>query len=120
MAFANSDGDAKKIFDAEAPHLKVSGNAVLIKSDENNNGRVNLTVTVPKTARVTLNAGKGDVTAAGLGAGLSVTSAHGDTHLNSIAGSVQVHFYNGKHDFSAHQIDGDLTSRRRLQRLDAL
>jgi len=110
VAFANSDGDAKKIFDAEAAQLKVSGNTVLIKSDGNNNGRVNLTVTVPKTARVTLNTGKGDVTAAGLGAGLNVSSTHGDTHLNSITGAVLVHFTGGKHDFSAHQIEGDLTA----------
>ena len=66
--------DAKKIFDAEAPHLKVSGNAVLVKSESNNNGRLNLTVTVPKSARVTVDAGKGDVTAAGLGAGINVTA----------------------------------------------
>ena len=110
VALASSDGEAKKIFDAEAAQLKVSGNAVLIKSEENNNGRVNLTITVPKTARVTLNAGKGDVTAAGLGAGLSVSSAHGDIHLNSITGSVLVHFTSGKHDFSAHQVNGDLTA----------
>jgi DUF4097 and DUF4098 domain-containing protein YvlB len=109
VAFANSDAEAKKIYDAEAAQLKVSGNAVLIKSDGNNSGRVNLTVTVPKTARVTLNAGRGDVTVAGLGAGLSVSSANGDTHLNSITGSVQVHFSNSKHDFSAHQIGGDLS-----------
>jgi DUF4097 and DUF4098 domain-containing protein YvlB len=109
VAYANSDGDAKKIFDAEAAQLKVSGTAVLINSQSNDKGRVNLTVTVPKTARVTVNAGKGDVAAAGLGAGLSVSAAHGDTHLNSIAGSVQVHLPNGKNDFSAHQIDGDLT-----------
>ena len=65
---------------------------------------------MPKSARVTVNAGKGDVTAAGLGAGVNVSAAHGDMHLNSIAGSVQVHFSNGKHDFSAHQVDGDLTA----------
>ena len=60
LAFANSDRDAKKIFDAEATQqLKVSGNAVLIKSENDNNGRVNLTVTVPKTAKVTINAGRG-------------------------------------------------------------
>ena len=75
VAFADSDGDAKKIFDAEAARSKVSGNAVMIKSEGNNNGRVNLTVTVPKTARVTVNAGKGDVSAAGLGAGISVSAA---------------------------------------------
>jgi hypothetical protein len=108
VAYASSDSEANKIFDAEAPSVKVSGNAVLVKSESNNSGRVNLTVTVPKSARVTVNAGKGDVTAAGLGAGINV-SAHGDVHLSAITGSVQMHSSNGKHDFSAHQVDGDLT-----------
>jgi DUF4097 and DUF4098 domain-containing protein YvlB len=109
VAFASNDTEAKKIFDSEAAQLTVSGNGVLVKSDSSNSGRVNLTVTVPKSARVTVNAGKGDVTAAGLGAGITVT-AHGDTHLNAITGSVQVHFTNSRHDFSAHQVDGDLTA----------
>ncbi len=110
VAFANSEEDAKKIFEAEAAHVTVSGGAVLVKSDDNNNGRLNLTVTVPKSARVTLNAGRGDVTVAGLGAGVNVTAQHGDVHLSAITGSVQMHFSGGKHDFSAHQVDGDLTS----------
>ncbi len=110
VAYASSDSDVKKIFDAEAVQLKVSGNAVLIKSESNDNGKVNLTVTVPKSARVTLNAGKGDVSVAGLGAGLSVSAGRGDTHLNAITGSVQAHLSNNKHDFSAHQVDGDLTA----------
>ena len=109
VAYANSDTDARKIFDAEATQLKVSGSAVLIKSENHDNGRVNVTVTVPKNARVTVDASKGDVAAAGLGAGLSVSAGHGDTHLNAITGAVQVHLTNDKHDFSAHQIDGDLT-----------
>ena len=108
VAFASSDSDAKKIFDSEAAQVTVSGGAVLVKSEGNSNGRVNLTVTVPKSARVTINAGKGDVMAAGLGAGLGVTAGNGDVHLSAIAGSVQVHLSNGKHDFSAHQIDGDV------------
>ncbi len=109
VAYAGSDSDAKKIFDAEAPHLTVSGSAVLVKSEGNSNGRVNLSVTVPRNARVTVNTGKGDVTAAGLGTGINVT-AHGDVHLSSIAGAVQAHFSNGKHDFSAHDIQGDVTA----------
>jgi DUF4097 and DUF4098 domain-containing protein YvlB len=110
VAYASSDSEAKKIFDAEAAHVTVSGNAVLVKSESSNSGRLNLTVTVPKSAKVMVNAGRGDVTAAGLGAGINVTAAHGDVHLSSIAGSVQMHFSNGKHDFSAHQVDGDLTA----------
>ena len=110
VAFADSDSDAQNIFAAEAPDVRVSGSAVLVKTASNNNGRVNLNVTVPKTARITINAGKGDVTVAGLGEGLSVTSARGDVHLSAISGSVDVRFTSGKHDFSAHQIDGDLTA----------
>ena len=72
VAYAGSDAEAKKIFDAEAAHVTVSGSAVLVKSESNNSGRLNLTVTVPKTAQVTVNSGKGDVTAAGLGAGINV------------------------------------------------
>jgi DUF4097 and DUF4098 domain-containing protein YvlB len=108
VAYAGSDSDAKKIFDSEAAHVTVSGNSVLVKSESNNSGRLNLTITVPKSAKVTVNAGHGDITAAGLGSGLNLTADHGDVHLNSIAGSVQVHFPNGRHDFSAHEIDGDV------------
>lgn len=110
VAFASSDTDAKRIFDSEKPSVKVSGSAVLIKSESNSSGRLNLTVTVPKSAKVTVSAGRGDVTAAGLGAGIGVTASHGDVHLSAIAGSVQAHFSNSKHDFSAHQVDGDLTA----------
>jgi DUF4097 and DUF4098 domain-containing protein YvlB len=109
VAYANSDSEARNVFDSEAPHLTVSGSAVLVKSEGNNNGKLNLTVTVPKTAKVTVNAGRGDVTAAGLGAGITISAAHGDTHLNTIAGPIQMHFSSGKHDFSAHQVEGDLT-----------
>ena len=110
VAFTNSDSEAKKIFAAEAPHVTVTGNAVLVKSDSNSSGRLNLTITVPHSAHVTVNSGRGDVTVAGLGAGVNVTSPHGDVHLSSITGSVQVHLANDKHDFSAHQVTGDITA----------
>jgi DUF4097 and DUF4098 domain-containing protein YvlB len=109
LAYTSSDTDAQKIFDAEAAQLKVSGSAVVVKSDGNSSGRLNLTVAVPKTARVTVNSGRGDVTASGLGAGVSVTTSHGNIDLNTVTGPVQGHFSNDKGDFSAHQVEGDVT-----------
>jgi DUF4097 and DUF4098 domain-containing protein YvlB len=109
VAYANSDSEAKKIFDAEVPRLTVSGNSVMVKSEGSSNGRVNLSITIPRNAKVTVNTGKGDVTAAGLGTGINVT-ARGDVHLSTISGPVQAHFSNGKHDFSAHDIEGDVTA----------
>lgn len=107
VAYANSDSEAKKIFDDVAAHVTTSGSAVLLKTESNSYGLVNLTVTVPKTATVTINAGKGDVSASGLGAGVTVT-ARGDVQLNTIAGPVEAHFTHGHHDFSAHDIQGDV------------
>src|SRR6202789_501692 len=46
VAYANSDSEAKKIFASEAAHLSVTGNAVLVKSDSNTSGRLNLVITV--------------------------------------------------------------------------
>jgi len=109
VAYANSDSEAKKIFDSEAAHVTVSGSAVLVKSDSNNNGRLNLSVTVPKSAKVTVDSGKGDVTASGLGAGIRVT-ARGGVHLSTITGSVETHFSNGHHDFSVHDVEGDVSA----------
>lgn len=108
VAYANSDDEAKKIFDAVAAHPTVNGNSVTIESQGNDNGRLNLIVTVPKTAHVTVNAGRGDVSATGLGAGIAVTSPRGDMRLSAITGPVEVHFAAGKHDLSAHQIRGDI------------
>ncbi len=109
VAYAGSDDAAKKIFNAEAAQVTVNGSAVTIQSQSNDRGRVNLSVAVPKTAHVTVNAGWDNVTASGLGAGIDIT-ARGDVHLSSIAGPVVAHFVNGRHDvFAAQDVQGDIT-----------
>ncbi len=109
VAYANSDSGARKIFDAEAAHVTVNGSTVLIQSQNNNRGKVNLTIAVPKTAHVTVNAEWNSVTASGLGSGIDIT-ARGDIHLSSITGPVVAHFINGKRDvFAAQDIQGDMT-----------
>jgi DUF4097 and DUF4098 domain-containing protein YvlB len=109
VAFASSDAAAKRIFDSETTHVTVNGTAVLIQADSNDRGRVNLSVSVPKTAHVTVNSGWDNVTASGLGAGVDIT-ARGDVHLSSISGPVIVHFTQGRRDvFAAQDMQGDLT-----------
>lgn len=117
VAYADSDSEARKIFDSESVHPTVSGKTVLVKSAGHSSGRVNLTVIVPKTAQVTVNAGRGDVTAAGLNEGATITAGHGDVRLSAIQGSVQVHFSTDKGDFSAHEVTGDVTADGRCNDL---
>ena len=117
VAFSNSDDEAKKIFETEAAHVTVSGSTVLVKSEGHRSGRVNMTVVLPKSAQVTMTAGRGDVTAAGLGAGATITAQHGDIHLSTIQGSVQVHFSADRGDFSAHVVKGDIIADGRCNDL---
>jgi hypothetical protein len=117
IAYANSDGEAKRIFDSEAAHVTVSGKTVLVKSAGHSSGRVNLTVIVPKSGQVALNVNRGDVTAAGLGNGANITAGHGDVRLSDIQGTVQVHFSNDKGNISAHQVNGDLSADGRCNDL---
>lgn len=109
VAYADSDEEAKKIFDAEQTTLNANGRSVEVHAGSNDKGRVNLSITVPKNAYVTVSSSQGDLSVAGLGAGLAIYTVNGDTNLNTIAGPVQVHFGGKRHDFSAHQITGDLT-----------
>jgi hypothetical protein len=117
IAYANSDDEARKVFDAEKADVVVSGGTVVVKTPDQNQGRVNLTVSVPKGASVNVEAGRGDVTAAGLGAGATITANHGDVRLSTIKGSVQVHFSSDKGDFSAHDVTGDITADGRCNDL---
>src|SRR6185437_15839028 len=90
---------------------------VQVYSSGHSNGRVNLTLVIPKSAHVTINSGHGIVDAAGLGAGAVITARHGEVHLNTIQGSVQVHFTSDRGDLSAHQMTGDLTADGRYRDL---
>lgn len=110
VAYVDSDEAAKKIFDAEPTTLSANGRTLDIRAGSTNKGRVNLTITVPKNAYVTVSSSQGDLTASGLGAGLAIYTVNGDTNLNTIAGPVTVHFGHSRHDFSAHQLAGDLTT----------
>jgi DUF4097 and DUF4098 domain-containing protein YvlB len=109
VAFSNSDEDARKVFDSEKPGVRIDGNNVLIQSSGNDSGRVDLTISVPKSAHVTVSTGHGDTTIAGLGAGINLEAPNGDVHLSDITGAVYARLSSGHHDFSAHQVSGDVS-----------
>ncbi|MGD0829340.1 MAG: DUF4097 family beta strand repeat-containing protein [Terracidiphilus sp.] len=116
VAYTSSESEAQKIYDSEKVHFSSDRNQVELKLDSNSNGRVNLAIIVPKSDRVSVNTGKGDVTADGLGSGITVT-AQGDVHLSSMSGVAEAHFSGGKHDFSVHDLQGDVTAEGDLNDL---
>jgi DUF4097 and DUF4098 domain-containing protein YvlB len=108
IAYANSDNEAKKIFDQQQAHVTVTGNSVLVKVEGSAKGRTNLTLTVPRTASVNVNSERGGVTVAGLTGNVDAQLQHGDMETTGITGNVHAHL-SRQGDFSAHDINGDVT-----------
>ena len=107
IAYANSDAEAKKIFDSQQAHVTVTGNTVLVRVDGNNSGRTNLTITLPKSASINVNSGHGGVTVAGLDGSIDADVQHGDVETTAIKGNVHVRM-SSHGDFSAHDVNGDV------------
>jgi DUF4097 and DUF4098 domain-containing protein YvlB len=102
-----SDSDARRIFHLLDPKIQISGNAVRVQVDGNNDGRADLTIELPADATGDVTAGHGDVTVQGVKGPTTVNSSHGDVKLDGISGNVNAHMSKG--DFSAHAIQGDLS-----------
>ena len=89
VAYADSDNDAQKNLRLRgcARHGQRQRRAGQVRQQQQR-PRSTSPSPFPSRRKVTVNAGHGDVTAAGLGAGINLTASHGDVHLNSITGSV--------------------------------
>ena len=109
IIMGGEDADANAHFKELLPHVNITGGSVLVRNDEKDHGSADLTITVPKGAKLIVNAGRGDVTIADTTGGLNLTQGHGDTHLNNINGLIEVRL-SPKGEFSAHQITGDVTT----------
>ncbi len=108
IAFASKEEEINKIFEAEKAHVTVSGNAVVVKVDGNSSGRTNLSITVPKSASVNVNNGRGNLTVAGLNGNVDAELHHGNFEAASIAGHVHARV-SDQGDVSAHDIQGEVT-----------
>jgi DUF4097 and DUF4098 domain-containing protein YvlB len=109
VVYGGTDEEAKPHFKELLPNVTITGNSVLVRSDDNKRGRVDLTITVPKNAKLSINAGHGDVTVADTTGGLNATLQHGDLHVNSLGGPLEIHAA-PKGEFTAHDITGDVNT----------
>jgi hypothetical protein len=108
--YGGSDDEAQKIFVAHRPRVTVAGNSAVIAVAGADNLRSNLTVTVPRSASVTIVTTHGDAAVTGLSGDVDATLSHGDFQADSIGGHVHAHLASRGGSISAHQIGGDVTA----------
>ena len=107
--YTRTDSDADRKAQQLSPRIGGSGSSLAITMPSMEGGRADLTVTLPGTTTLTINANRGDVRVSSVKAAISVTANHGDVDLSAIRGAVSGHINNGDSSFSARSMTGPLT-----------
>jgi DUF4097 and DUF4098 domain-containing protein YvlB len=113
VAYANSDGDARRSFARLRPQLTVSGQSVTLRSGNRGSDRADLIIEIPADAQASISAGHGDVTVEDLNTPLKLNAGKGDVKLNNLKGTLDARMGDG--DFTAHSLAGDVSLRGRLE-----
>ncbi len=109
VVVGGDDAAANARFKDLLPQVTITGSSVVVRGTDRGRDHADLTLMVPKGAKLIVNAGHGDVTVADTEGGFSATQGKGDMHLNNLSGAVDVHL-SPKGEFSAHQVSGDVTA----------
>ena len=117
QVYSSSDDDAETKASEIRPQIETSGKQLSIAIPSRSGATADLTVTVPATAALTINANHGDVNVSGIHAAVNVTANHGDMTLSEIGGPVVAHGNHNGSSFSAHRIAGPVTVEGHAQDL---
>jgi len=107
--YTRTDSEANAKAQQLSPNLSTSGNTLSVVVPSIEGTRAFLTITVPAAAPTTVMANHGDVHVSSIRGNVNVTANHGDIDLSAITGTVVSHINNSDSSFSAHSITGPLT-----------
>jgi DUF4097 and DUF4098 domain-containing protein YvlB len=90
------------------PSFIVSGGDLVLNVPSLNGGHADLTIQLPRTTGVTVNANRGDVSVQELHAAVSISGNNGDVELSGIDGAITVHLNDRRSSFTSHSTTGNL------------
>ena len=113
---AENQNDADKYNTETRPVITVSGGLVTLNANAEAAGNhpvdVDLDVTIPRKAALTISSRRGDVSISGRDGNIDVSAQHGDTTIDDINGNVKVNQEKGS--AKIEQVSGDVRVEGRL------
>jgi DUF4097 and DUF4098 domain-containing protein YvlB len=106
-AWRESDAEARE--QQMQPTFSVQGSNLMLDVHGVEQGQADLTIEVPRTAAVAINADHGDVHVSELHAPVTIASRAGDLDLSGIDGTVTAHVNNDDASVSARSLTGAFT-----------
>lgn len=107
--YTRTDADADRKAQQFSPRVDSSGNSVTVMMPSIEGARADLTITVPGTTTLSVNANRGDVRIISMKSAISVTANHGDIDLSAIHGAISGHINNGDSSFTARSVTGPIS-----------
>jgi DUF4097 and DUF4098 domain-containing protein YvlB len=89
QSYSWNEGDLQRKIKELRPVFSKEGSDTVLSVAWVRGGDAQLTITVPPTSPVTVNADHGDVSLSGLHSNLSVSANHGDVEMHDIEGNIQ-------------------------------
>ncbi len=109
-----SDATSQAKGDQLTPLYVASPNGLSLTVPTVEGGSADLTLLVPESIALSLNASHGVISVTGFKASVSLTSNHGDVELQSVTGNVNALVEHSDSAFSAHNLTGNVTLKGNL------
>lgn len=106
QSYAWKDSDVREKARQLQPTFSNDQGVVTLNVNSVDGGEADLTVELPRSAPVTIQADRGDVTVSQMSAPVIVTANHGDVDLNGINNSVTLHINDDDASVTLHNIRG--------------
>lgn len=104
-------GQAESRGDQLTPIFEQSGSAFSLRVPAVSGGTADLSLLVPDTLELSLNAGHGALSVSGMKAPVTLSASHGDMEVRAIAGNVTARLDSSNAGFGAHNVTGDVLLR---------
>ncbi len=115
--YTDSDSSAEREQQQLDPQIVLSGSILQLSIPKLVGASADLTITLPASAPVTLNAQHGSIDVSGLHAPVILTADHGDVTCKDITGAVVAQINHNDSSFTASDITGDITLHGHAQDL---
>jgi DUF4097 and DUF4098 domain-containing protein YvlB len=106
QTYAWKDSEVERKARELQPTFSNDGGILTLNVNSVDGGEADLTVTIPRTAPVTIQADHGDVTVNEMAAPVIVSANHGDVDMSGIDSSVTLHVNDGDASVTLHSIHG--------------
>jgi len=106
QTYAWKDSDVKRKTKDLQPIFSSDGGVLKLNINSVEGGEADLTVTVPHSAPLTVQADHGDVNVSEMGAPVTISANHGDVDVSGIDGSVTLHMNDDDGSVTLHSIHG--------------